>query len=203
MRTLPHYDYLLDGASEDQSPKPLILFLHGKAERGSDLAAVRAHGPPHLFPKFGLGRFQILSPQCPTEEKWDPAKLDDFLSAFVAKHPVDARRVYLTGLSLGGEGGFHLLVRNPTRFAAAVLICGRVDPKATEGLTGPWPPTWLVHSARDEVVPVAHSDAVFAALKKLGAKVKYSRYRLVRHVQTWQEAYGSTKVYDWLLTHGG
>jgi predicted peptidase len=177
------------------------LFLHGKGERGNDLQKVRAHGPPHLFPKFGLDRFIVLSPQCPDEEKWDPEKLDAFLTAFCEAHPVDPRRVYLTGLSLGGEGAFHLLLRWRVRFAAAVLICGRVSPKATEGLSGPLPPTWLFHSTGDEVVPVTASDAVHEAFKKIGAPVRYTRYDSAGHVRTWQDAYRGARLYDWLLEH--
>lgn len=195
------YKYLVDGLSPAGVAKPLLLFLHGKGERGDDLRKVRAHGPPHLFPKFGLDRFIVLSPQCPDEEKWNPEKLDGFLTGFCETHPVDLGRVYLTGLSLGGEGAFHLLVRCRERFAAAVLICGRVHPSAAEGLAGTMPPTWLIHSARDEVVPVAASDAVYEAFKKLGAPVKYTRYDSHGHVRTWQDAYHGKKLYDWLLEH--
>jgi predicted peptidase len=198
------FKYLVDGLPPAGLKKPLLLFLHGKGERGDDLRKVRAHGPPHLFPKFGLDRFIVLSPQCPEkEEKWNPDNLDVFLTRFCETHPVDQRRIYLTGLSLGGEGGFHLLLRWRQRFAAAVLICGRVHPKATEGLGGPMPPTWLVHSARDEVVPVTASDVVYDAFKKMGAPVKYTRYDAVGHVRTWQDAYHGTRLYDWLLEHSG
>src|SRR5581483_5009583 len=180
---------LVDGLPPAHSagPKPLLLFLHGKGERGDDVRKVRAHGPPLLFPKFGLDRFIVLSPQCPEEEKWDDEKLDAFLTAFCRTHPVDPKRIYLTGLSLGGEGAFHLLLRRRERFAAAVLICGRVSPKATIDLTGPLPPTWLFHSARDEVVPVTASDVVHEAFKKIGAPVRYTRYDSVGHVRTWQD----------------
>jgi predicted peptidase len=199
------FKYLVDGLEgvppHGGASKPLLLFLHGKGERGTDLRKVRAHGPPQLFPRFGLDRFIVLSPQCPDEEKWNAEKLDTFLSAFCEAHPVDPRRVYLTGLSLGGEGAFHLLLRWRTRFAAAVLICGRVSPKATEGLTGPLPPTWLIHSARDEVVPVTASDVVHEAFKSIGAPVRYTRYDSVGHVRTWQDAYNGTHLYDWLLEH--
>jgi predicted peptidase len=202
------FKYLVDGLAPPRAAdasasvlKPLLLFLHGKGERGDDLRKVRAHGPPQLFPKLGLDRFIVLSPQCPDEEKWNAEKLDAFLTAFCQAHPVDQRRIYLTGLSLGGEGAFHLLLRWKVRFAAAVLICGRISPKATEGLTGPLPPTWLFHSARDEVVPVTASDVVHAAFEKLGAPVRYTRYDSVGHVRTWQDAYGDPRLYDWLLEH--
>jgi len=198
--SLTYSSYLVDGLS-GAGAKPLLLFLHGKGERGDDLRKVRAHGPPHLFPKYGLDRFVVVSPQCPEDEKWDAERLDAFLTSFCETHPVDPTRIYLTGLSLGGEGAFHLLTRCRTRFAAAVLICGRVDPGATVGLTGPMPPVWLVHSAADKVVPVAASDAVYEALKRIGASVEYTRYRSKDHVGTWQKAYGGPQLFDWLLQH--
>jgi predicted peptidase len=198
---LPHYEYLVDGLPPAGERKPLLLFLHGKGERGRDLGKVRAQGPPQLFPRYGLDRFVLVSPQCPDDRKWEAAHLDEFLDAFCKAWPVDAERTYLTGLSLGGEGGFHLLARRPERFAASILICGRTDLKAVGRLPRFTRPIWLVHSAGDEVVPVAHSDAVFDALRTMRAPVTYTRYDTPGHVATWQKAYSSTMLFDWLLEH--
>ncbi len=201
MRTPPHYSYVVDGLPKAATPKPLILFLHGKGERGTDLSAVRAHGPPHLYPKYGLDRFIVLSPQCPADEKWDATKLDEFLTAFADEHAVDRQRIYLTGLSLGGEGAFDLLARCKDRFAASVLICGRVAPAAAQAIRGPLNPIWLFHSVRDEIVPVAHSDGLHEALQKLGGVVTYTRYDSLKHIQTWLKAYSGRRIFDWLLEH--
>jgi predicted peptidase len=201
MQRLPHYEYIVDGLSPAGERKPLLLFLHGKGERGRDLAQVRAHGPPHLFPRFGLERFVVVSPQCPSDRNWDAAHLEEFLDAFRKSCLVDDDRTYLTGLSLGGEGGFHLLARRPDRFAASVLICGRTDLKAFRRLPRFTRPIWLIHSAGDDVVPVAHSDALFDALRAMRAPVTYTRYDSQSHVRTWQEAYGSRLLFDWLLEH--
>jgi predicted peptidase len=198
---LPHYSHLVDGLPRAGERKPLLLFLHGKGERGQNLKAVRAHGPPQLYPRHGLDRFIVLSPQCPAEEKWDAGKLDEFLSAFCQGSPVDPSRIYLTGLSLGGEGGWNLLRLRPERFAASVLICGRVAPETTRGLTLRLNPIWLIHSAADDAVPVSHSDTLFAELKAIGAPVTYTRYDSFGHVKTWQEAYRGTRLYDWLLQY--
>src|ERR1700753_3481479 len=201
MQPLPHFKALVDGLPPDGQKKPLLCFLHGKGERGSNLGAVRAHGPPQLFPRFGLDRFIVLSPQCPDDRKWDAAQLEEFVTAFIGGNPVDPARLYLTGLSLGGEGGWQLLLRAPRRFAASVLICGRVDPTTVRELRGPLNPLWLFHSAGDKVVPVASSDGLSRELEAIGAPVTYTRYRSQDHVQTWQEVYGSTRVFDWLLQH--
>ena len=201
MTSLPHFRALVDGVPPDGQKKPLLLFLHGKGERGNNPEAVRAHGPPHLFPKHGLDRFIVLSPQCPDDRKWDAGHLEEFLLAFCDAHPIDMGRIFLTGLSLGGEGGWNLLLRNPGRFAASVLISGRVDPTTVRELKAPLNPIWLFHSAADKVVPVAHSDGLATELQAIGAPVTFTRYRSQDHVKTWQEAYGSPRVFDWLLQH--
>jgi predicted peptidase len=201
MSRLPHFNYLVDGLPQDGQPKPLLLFLHGKGERGTDPQAVRAHGPPHLYPRHGLDRFIVLSPQCPDDRKWDAAHLDEFLTAFSDGNRIDPTRIYLTGLSLGGEGGWHLLLRGPRRFAASILICGRIDPASVRELVLPMNPVWLFHSAGDKVVPVAHSDGLARELEAVGAPVTYTRYRSQDHVQTWKEVYGGPGVFDWLLQH--
>jgi predicted peptidase len=203
VHALPHYRYVVDGLPHAGEKKPLLLFLHGKGERGRDPNVVRAHGPPHLYPRFGLDRFIVLSPQCPDDQKWNTGHLEEFLTAFCSTHAVDPRRVYLTGLSLGGEGGWNLLTRCPERFAASVLICGRVDPATLKNLRRPTTPIWLVHSAKDESVPVALSDGLFDALRALDARLTYTRYDSLGHVQTWQEAYSSSSLFDWLLRHPG
>src|SRR5215831_17944645 len=155
MQRLPHYEYIVDGLPPPGQRKPLLLFLHGKGERGNNLAALRAHGPPQLFPRFGLDRFILVCPQCPDDRKWEASHLEDFLDEFRKSYSVDDARVYLTGLSLGAEGGFHLLLRKPERFAASVLICGRIDLKTAPRLPRFTKPIWLVHSAGDDIVPVA------------------------------------------------
>jgi predicted peptidase len=198
---LPHYEYLVDGLPSAGERKPLLLFLHGKGERGRDVQKVRAHGPPQLFPRHGLDRFVLVSPQCPEEQKWDAGHLEEFLDAFRQSCPVDDARTYLTGLSLGGEGGFHLLARRPDRFAASVLICGRTDLSSVGRLPRFTKPIWLVHSAGDDAVPVAHTDAVFDALRAMRAPVTYTRYDSQGHVATWQKAYDGRMLFDWLLEH--
>jgi predicted peptidase len=202
MHALPHFRYLVDGLPTRAERKPLLLFLHGKGERGDDPERVRAHGPPQLYPQHGLDRFILLSPQCPDEEKWNAEQLAEFLAAFLKHHPVDQRRIYVSGLSLGGEGAWNLLSLEPRRFAAAALICGRIQ--QTPGLTRvarAKRPIWLVHSAADAVVPVSCSDDLFDALRDEGAPVTYTRYDALNHIESWQDFYGQGFVFDWLLKY--
>src|ERR1041385_6417417 len=101
-------DYLLylpkDYSAKSRQRWPLILFLHGAGERGSDLSKVAAHGPPKLVKQGKDFPFIIVSPQCRAGERWDDDVLLALLDDVEAKHNVDQSRVYLTGLSMGGYG---------------------------------------------------------------------------------------------------
>jgi predicted peptidase len=204
MHALPHFPYLVDGLPAGGERKPLLLFLHGKGERGHDLARVRAHGPPQLYPQHGLDRFILLSPQCPDDRSWQASELLEFLQAFMDAHPVDTTRVYIAGLSLGGEGGWKLLSLEPERFAAALLICGRIrSMPALTRVARAKRPIWLVHSAGDAIVPVSCSDDLFDALRDESAPVNYTRYDALGHIETWQDFFGQGFVFDWLLRQRG
>jgi predicted peptidase len=124
-------DYLLHlpGGYEDQPDAlwPLILFLHGAGERGDDLEAVARHGiPREALRRPGLLPFVAISPQCPAGAIWDDLvdELLTLLTAVESQLRVDLARVYLTGLSMGGYGAWHLACLQPTRFAALAPVCG-------------------------------------------------------------------------------
>ncbi|HID23219.1 MAG TPA: phospholipase, partial [Planctomycetaceae bacterium] len=81
---------------------PLLLFLHGAGERGTDLERVKRHGPPKLIAQGQSFPFIVVSPQCEPDQWWDPLKLTALLDEIVAHYKVDEDRVYVTGLSMGG-----------------------------------------------------------------------------------------------------
>src|SRR3989441_7902445 len=107
---------------------PLILFLHGAGERGTNLSKVAAHGPPKLVKQGKDFPFIIVSPQCPANQLWDNDVLLALLDDVEAKYKVDKSRVYLTGLSMGGYGSWSLGLAHPGRFATIAPICGGGDP---------------------------------------------------------------------------
>jgi predicted peptidase len=116
-------EYLLSlpkGYGEKDQQWPLMLFLHGAGERGSDLNLVKQHGPPKLIEQGKDLPFIVVSPQCPTGLWW-PELLDTLnalLDEIESKYDVDPSRVYLTGLSMGGFGSWSLACDQPERFAA-------------------------------------------------------------------------------------
>ena len=193
------YPYLIFEARGGTAGQPLLLFLHGSGESGTELEKVKTNGPPKLFPRFGLDRFSVVAPQCPDESGWEPARLASFLAEVIEQSRADARRIYVTGLSMGGTGALDLAAEIPDRFAAATILCGEGDPSKAQQLGRL--PLWLFHSASDGAVPVESGDRLFDALRAQSAPVTYTRYRDADHGQTWERAYGSPLMYDWLLQH--
>src|SRR5438067_11719457 len=125
-------DYLLflpEGYSKDTDKKwPLMLFLHGAGERGSDVNKVKVHGPPKIVEKRKDFPFIVVSPQCPADSWWRAFELLSLLDEIQKDYRVDPDRVYLTGLSMGGFGTWELASQAPQRFAAIAPICGGGNP---------------------------------------------------------------------------
>jgi predicted peptidase len=182
---------------------PLILFLHGRGERGDDLSLVARYGLPHrLAQGFELPCI-VAAPQCPAGSDWtlhDDA-LIALLDELAAGYAVDSGRVYLTGLSMGGRGAWRLAAANPDRFAALVPICAR----RPDWLRSPETacllrdvPIWAFHGAQDQVVPVEESDMMVRALRNCGAVVRYTVYPDAGH-DSWTLAYAESELYAWML----
>jgi predicted peptidase len=186
---------------------PLMLFLHGAGERGSDIWKVAVHGPPKIVKdKPGLP-FILVSPQCPEGETWSNEVLLNLLDEVIANHAVDTHRVYLTGLSMGGYGTWSLAVQSPERFAAVAPICGGGEPvriylagpKQVEALKSLG--VWAFHGAKDPVVPLAESQRMIDALKKIGSEeARLTVYPEAQH-DSWTETYNNAELYDWFLKH--
>jgi predicted peptidase len=196
---LPEYPCLLLEADGGAMGRPLLLFLHGRGECGTNLKTVKTHGPPKLFPQYGLGRYSVLAPQCPAGKTWERNLLSAFVQKAIEQVNPDAKRIYLTGISMGGFGAWELAAGTPQRFAAVVIVCGGGDAKHAEKFHAL--PIWLFHSAADEIVKVGSSDGLFEALRAQNAPVTYTRYRDASHVATWERAYESSLLFDWLLQH--
>ena len=178
---------------------PLIVFLHGAGERGSDLELVKVHGPPKIVegqPKFP---FAVLSPQCKSGEMWDPASLDLLLDQILSEYPIDASRIYLTGLSMGGRGTWDWAMYAPQRFAAIAPICGWGERFMSHKIKDV--PTWIFHGALDQVVPLKESIDMVNALRRNGNdQVKFTVYEEANH-DSWTETYNNAKLYEWFLSH--
>lgn len=205
--SLPYLLHLPDGYDEDPEKQwPVMLFLHGSGERGDDLAALRNHSLLKVInEKPSMVPFIVVAPQCPLDNRWIcyTDALMALLNKVITDYRVDESRVYLTGLSLGGEGTWYLASEYPTRFAAIAPICGRGRsnlgfPDRLQRMAHM--PVWVFHGDADDVVPEQESRTLTDALKSYGGNVRYTVYPGVGH-DSWTATYNNPALYDWFLEH--
>jgi predicted peptidase len=203
-KTVPHratYNYLLylPNSYDPKKSYPLVLFLHGAGERGTDVDKVRAWGPPKLIDAGQQFDFILAAPQCPPGQWWRLDDLEVLLDDLLSHYPIDHSRLYLTGLSMGGCATWDWLLRDPDRFAAAVPVCGwsnPVEPAYVDCRT----PVWAFHGDADPVIPVDGSRRMVAAFRNRGVEAKLTEYPRVGH-NAWSPTYANPEVYEWLLSH--
>ena len=203
------YKYLqfLPEAYDSDSSKewPLILFLHGAGERGNDLQKVKVHGPPKMVESRPDFPFVVVSPQCPEGVVWDSEALLAMLDEVTHRLRIDEKRVYLTGLSMGGFGTWNLVGKAPERFAAAAPVCGGGNtrdfllPKSREALQTL--PIWVFHGRQDDVVELEESQRLVNFFQnRLKTDIQMTIYPEAGH-DSWTETYNNPKLYEWFLSH--
>ncbi len=189
---------------------PLIVFLHGIGQRGSG-GFLPTKGPAGAVARHYLEKVPavVLLPQCRAGSYWTDPPMDEMVSESVAQTlretGADPRRVYMTGVSMGGYGVWHMASRHPGRFAALVSICGGSPLRAGDRFAPiagkvARTPAWVFHGADDRVVPVSESRQMVEALKAAGAgeRLRYSEYEGVGH-NVWMQALGEKELLPWLL----
>ena len=198
---------------------PVILFLHGAGERGSDGYVQTQVG---LAPAIrqNAARFPAIAvfPQATAESSWTGTLARVAIAALdqtTREYQTDPSRVYLTGLSMGGNGTWYIAYRNPKRFAAIAPVCGWISPTfwktadpvvpadsgeiyAAFGRQLKQTPTWIFHGEIDPAVPVDESRKTYAALNGAGAPVQYTEIPGTGH-NAWDPTYGSPKFWTWLF----
>ena len=200
-------DYLLflpkDYSTSGETRWPLIVFLHGAGERGTNVQLVAVHGPPKIVQQNPAFPFVVLSPQCPEGSSWNVETLNALLDETIARHAIDPKRVYLTGLSMGGYGSWAWAAANPERFAAVVPICGGGDPMPVRLASGPRRdrlsrlPVWAFHGAKDNVVALTESQRMVDTYQMIGNSARLTVYPEAGH-DSWTETYGNPALYEWL-----
>jgi predicted esterase len=193
-------DYLLslpDGYNNDTTQHwPLVLFLHGSGERGTDVEKVKTHGPPKLVAAGRKFPFILVSPQAPPNFGWEVDILYHLLQDIKKTYRVDDSRIYLTGLSMGGFGTWALAMKHPEEFAAIIPICGGGDTADAWNLRHI--PIWCFHGALDKNVPVALDSQMIRAAKEYNPDVKFTVYPDLEH-NSWERTYNNDSVYQWML----
>ena len=205
----------------DANPKrhyPLLIFLHGAGERGSDNLSQLKWGIMNFTSEQNQLKYpaMIIAPQCPGGSNWiepgsdrnavisplgaHPAKPIELLLAMIkkikAQGQIDTARIYITGLSMGGFGTFDAIEREPGLFAAAVPVCGGGDP--TKAGTIAKIPLWLFTGAEDPIVSPEFSLDMLEALWKAGARPGFTMLPEVGHY-AWLGAYSDPLMIEWLF----
>ena len=200
---------------------PLVLFLHGAGERGSDNEKQLVHGGQMFLNPVNREKYPafVLMPQCPIDAYWAytsrpvsfvpsdmPAgqeispifsSLKELLDIYLSMPQVDKDRVYIIGLSMGGMGTYDMIIRFPELFAAAIPICGTVNPSRLAGVKGV--KFRIFHGDADNVVTVEGSRAAYRALKAAGVDVEYIEFSGCDH-GSWNPAFNYPGFMDWLFS---
>ena len=201
---------------------PVILFLHGLGESGSDGARQLRLGLPARIREISDFPALVVLPQCPRGAWWGEPEMESVtfgaLEAAVKEFRGDRQRIYLTGLSMGGYGAWAFGYKYPERFAAVVPVCGGVSSRGSFTVP-PWHPlerapedpyaetaralkdvpVWAFHGAADPRVPVSESRKLTEALEAVGGHVRYTEYPGVGH-DSWNRAYWEKELLPWLLS---
>ncbi|HUL52677.1 MAG TPA: prolyl oligopeptidase family serine peptidase, partial [Opitutaceae bacterium] len=188
--------YLPAGYGTDAAARwPLMVFLHGSGQRGTNVEAVAANGPPLLIEQGRDYPCVVVSPQC-SGVSWDSAALEAFIRDLVVRYGIDPDRVYVTGLSMGGYGTWDLAARSPGLFAAAVPLCGGGTPSLASQLRTL--PLWAIHGALDATVPVARTLEMIDAIRQAGGNPRLTIYPDLGH-DVWTVTYANDELYAWLF----
>lgn len=208
---------LLKPPLEQGQKYPVLLFLHGAGERGDDNRAQLKYLPTWMAEPENRERYPcwLIAPQCRQGKLWVnvpfntasiemPEEMSDQMRVAVGilekvlEHPAaDPRRVYLTGLSMGGYGCWDLAMRYPEKFAAVAPICGGGDASKAARLVGV--PLWAWHGTADRAVPVDRSRVMIEAIRRAGGDPKYTELEGVGH-DSWTPAYREREgVIPWMF----
>jgi predicted peptidase len=196
---------------------PLILFLHGAGERAGGAKMPKEVGIGPAIKKYGEEEFPffVIIPQCAQNSFWRAESPDcqralGMMDDVQKEFKIDSKRLYLTGLSMGGMGTWSLAEKYPNKWAAIAPVCGAVfaprnaDAAAKAKFLEEYAaktkhiPCWCFHGDKDTAVNVDRSREIIEALKKAGGNPKYTEYPGVGH-NSWDNAYGTKELYAWML----
>ena len=206
---------------EQDKSYPLVVFLHGAGERGEDNQAQLFHGSQQFLKPVNREKYPcyVVFPQCPSGKygayidrpysllphemtiQEQPsafvAQVHQLITKYLAEQRVDPRRVYVIGLSMGAMATYDMVIRYPHLFAAAVPICGTVNPlRITEAVKHT---KWSIyHGDADTTVPLDGSREAYRKLRSVGAEVKYTEFPGVAH-GSWNPAFSTPDFMSWLF----
>lgn len=191
--------YVLDYPQNAKSAVPLLVFLHGSGERGTDLEMVKAHSP-FTYKNLIKEPVAILAPQCPENVWWDTEAVYYLIKEIQDKYNIDDSRIMLTGLSMGGWGTLKLAMEHPELFSAVVAVCAPVD-RLMKVRAAQYKnlPIKLFHGGNDDVVSPMNSIKIYQEIKKVNKNIDLTIFPDDNH-NSWDSTYSNPKLYDWMLT---
>ena len=207
---------LLKPTGSPSGKVPLVVFLHGAGERGTNNTAQLKNGTKLYLDRENRTKFPayVVAPQCPENKQWvdmpwgadkgtQPEKPSESMQLVIAlldslekELPIDTDRIYVTGLSMGGYGTWDLITRFPKRFAAGAPVCGGGD-EAVAGKAAKVP-LWVFHSDDDTTVKTIRSRNMVAAIRASGGRPKYFEYWGLGH-NSWDAAYAEPEFLPWMF----
>jgi predicted esterase len=195
--------YLPDGYDTDPNKSwPLLFFLHGYGDRGDNLFLLPKASPFMFIREKGPLPFIIVAPLLNTNHTFFPNEyMDGALKEVLADYRVDQRRIYLTGMSMGGEAAYRFALHQSDTFAAVSPLCAYIDQSSisvTDAVKDL--PVWAIHGADDRVVDLAWGQQAADAFKNAGADIRFSILEGHDH-DVWTDTYSDPKFYDWFVQY--
>jgi len=218
-----NYRILFPKDFSEEREYPVVLFLHGAGERGSDNEAQLTHGSKLFLEKQEEFPAIVIFPQAPKEDYWAKVEVNrdsvplqfnfmnketatkslqlviELMDKMASKDYVNKDQIYVGGLSMGGMGTFEIIYKKPEMFAAAFAICGGANPEIAkeypEGFN-----IWLFHGKKDDVVLPKYSEAMARSINHYGGNAKLSLYPDDNH-NSWDSAFAEPNLLPWLFSH--
>lgn len=206
----------------EEGSYPLVVFLHGAGERGTDNRKQLTHGSKLFKDSLDAYPAIVIFPQCPPTDYWANLSRPDqggssrvftfhtdgsyhpalklvaeLIDEELAKPYVDKSRFYLSGLSMGAMGVWELLWKIPEKIAAAAPICGAGPRDKASSMTDV--PVWAFHGVKDDVVHYRYSVNMVKGVQKAGGKAKITLFPNANH-NSWDPAFAEPKFLKWMFS---
>jgi predicted peptidase len=183
----------------EQRWSPVIVYLHGAGERGEPPEAMRNTAIAARLKTQPNFPFIVVSPQMVADASgWDSEAVHALLDEVLPKLPGDPKRLYATGMSMGGAGVWRLAFARPDRFAAIAPVSS--SEKLDDACRIKTVPVWAFHNDPDNSFPMTNSTELVQALQRCDGQARITLYKKSGH-NAWTEAYKTDALYDWLLSH--